>query len=127
MKYLVSLIISFASYSMMGQVSIIEEASVSRLMNAYVNQARSSEFVQGWKIQLITTNDRRKMEGARSKFASLYPSIGISWEHVPPYYQVQIGAYRTKLELQGFLLQLKQDFPNAIPVMDKIRKVDLLR
>lgn len=111
---------------MIAQVTITEEPNIERLMNSYVSSSRSSEYVQGWRIQVITTNDRRKMETARSKCASLYPQFEPVWKHVSPYYQVQIGAYRTKLELQSFLLELKEDFPNAIPVQDKIRKVELL-
>ena len=121
--FFVFLVFSSATYA---QVSVFEEPSVTRMMNAYIGQARSSTHVQGWRIQLVTTNDRRKMETVRGKFASLYPGIDISWKHVNPYYHVQIGAYRTKLELQNFLLRIKSDFPNAIPVRDKIRKVALL-
>jgi hypothetical protein len=112
--------------SLFGQVSIKEEDKISRLMDSYTNQSKSKDFIQAWRIQLVTTNDRRKMENVRGKFGTLYPGYKISWKHVSPYYHVQVGAYRTKLELQGFLLQLKQDFPNAIPVMDKIRKTELL-
>ena len=116
----------FYCSSLAGQVNINEEAKISRLMNSYISQSKSSNFTQAWRIQLITTNDRRKMENVRGKFGSLYPGYQITWKHVSPYYHVQVGAYRTKLELQGFLLQLKKDFPNAIPVMDKIRKTELL-
>lgn len=128
MKYTFFLILFISiSFSSVAQVNIIEEADISRLMNSYVSQSKASDSVQGWRIQLITTNDRRKMEAARSKCAELYPELKAEWKHVSPYYQVRIGAYRTKLELQSFLLQLKEDFPNAIPVLDQIKKVELLK
>ena len=127
MKHLLFLLLFCFGTSLIGQVSITEEPNITRLMNSFVNQSRSTESVQGWRIQLITTNDRRKMEAARAKCANLYPGLKAEWKHVSPYYQVRIGAYRTKLELQSFLIELKNDFPNAIPVMDKIRKVELLR
>ncbi len=127
MKQLLIFLLLSLSVPVIAQVSITEEASISRLMNSYISQSRSSDFVQGWRIQLITTNDRRKMEAARVKCENLYPYLTAQWKHVSPYYQVQIGAYRTKLELQSFLITLKKDFPNAIPVMDKIRETELLR
>lgn len=110
-----------------AQVKIVEQGNISRLMSSYISQSKSTEVIQGWRIQLITTNDRRKMEAAREKCAELFPELKAEWKHVSPYYQVRIGAYRTKLELQSFLLQLKDDFPNAIPVMDQIKKVELLQ
>jgi hypothetical protein len=127
MKYFLFLILLLTlTTSLEAQVTIVEESNISRLMNSYISQSRSTEFVQGWRIQLITTNDRRKMEAAREKCSNLYPGLKAEWKHVSPYYQVRIGAYRTKLELQSFLIQLKDDFPNAIPVMDRIKKVELL-
>lgn len=127
MKQVLFLLLLCFGSTLVGQVTINEEANITRLMNSFISQGKSTESVQGWRIQLITTNDRRKMEAARVKCAELYPDLNAEWKHVSPYYQVRIGAYRTKLELQSFLIQLKSDFPNAIPVMDKIRKTELLR
>lgn len=127
MKHLLFFVLLSISCPIIAQVNITEEPNISRLMNSYISQSRSSEYIQGWRIQLITTNDRRKMESAKTKCEELYPTLDVQWKHVSPYYQVQIGAYRTKLELQSFLFDLKEDFPNAIPVVDKIRETELLR
>lgn len=126
MKYILALALSLSFSFIFSQVTITEEPDVTRLMERYVNYSRSTETIPGWRIQIITTNDRRKMESARTKFSAMYPYVHQSWKHVSPYYQVQIGAYRTKLDLQSFLIEIKEEFPNAIPVMDKIRKEELL-
>lgn len=127
MKYILILFLSSLSYLSFCQVQINEEADIARLMDIYVENSRSLETFSGWRIQLITTNDRRKMESVKSQFNNLYPEIPLSWKHISPYYQVHIGAYRNKLELQGFLLELKNDFPNSLPVMDKIKKTEILQ
>lgn len=106
---------------------ITEHGNISQMMDTYVRVSQSESQVQGWRIQIVTTNDRRKMENARAKFKSMYPEYNISWKHVSPYYQVKIGAYETKFELQAFLLELKRNFPSAIPVVDKIDKTELLK
>lgn len=123
---IILLFMFFGIGALFSQINITEEATVSNVMNSYLNQNRSSDYIKGWKIQIITTSDRRKMEAARSKFKSYYPAMYVEWKHVSPYYHIQVGAFRTKLELQGFLLELKQNFPNAIPVMADIRKTSLL-
>ena len=127
MKVLTVFALLLFSGSLLAQVDIVEEPKVQRLMESYTSFSKSSDEIQAWRIQLVTTNDRRKMEAVRLEFRNLYPEIDLSWKHVSPYYYVQVGAYRTKLELQGFLLELKQDFPNAIPVMVKIRKTELIQ
>lgn len=74
----------------------------------------------------MTTDDRRKMEASRAKFTRMYPDTDIQWEHVRPYYKVKVGAWEDKRSLQVFLLEIKNDFPSAIPVMDDIKKAELV-
>ena len=95
-------------------------------MEKYLEINRANDKALAWRIQLITTNDRRKMEATRSKFYAIYPDIRLNWKHESPYYHVQIGAYRRKIDLQYFLMSLKEEFPNAIPVLERIPKKELL-
>ena len=48
------------------------------------------------------------------------------WEHNPPYYQVRTGAYELREDLEAKLLELKKDFPSAIPVQAEMKKGELL-
>ena len=104
-----------------AQVLIKEEPSVARLMNDFVYTNQQKESIKGWRIQIITTNDRRKSENAKAQFARLYPEINVKWKQEVPFYKVQVGAYETKEELQAFLQEIKMDFPSAIPVVDDVR------
>jgi len=83
--------------------------------------------VRGWRIQILTTNDRRKMENGIKRFEVLYPHIPYKWEHNPPYYQVRIGAYELREDLESMLLQLKRDFPAALPVQAEMEKTELIK
>jgi hypothetical protein len=107
-------------------ITIIEHGNVRHIMQMYMQQNQEDVYIQGWRIQIITTNNRRKMENAKAKFRYKYPNINLSWEHKSPYYLVKVGAYQEKIDLQGFLLDLKSDFPGSIPIMDKIKKEELI-
>lgn len=109
-----------------GQVNVNTSASITQMMDQFTSTNKAEETIKGWRIQIITTNDRRKMETAKNKFASLYPDVEVKWNHVAPYYRVKVGAYENKMQLMGFLLELKNSFPGVIPVMDNIRKSDLV-
>ncbi len=109
-----------------GQSVVNEEPEVEAMMNNFVSKHKTNDSIRGWRIQIITTDNRRKMEAARGKFAYMYPDIPIKWQHESPYYKVQIGAYEKKMDLQGFLLKLKEDFPSAIPVLDNVFKSELI-
>lgn len=109
-----------------AQITIQEDAAISEVMSIYSIKANESSAINGWRIQLINTDDRRKMEAAKSKFYGLYPNIPIKWEHVQPYYQVKIGEYKTRMDLEPFLQELRVEFPRAIPIRDVIEKIDLI-
>lgn len=109
-----------------GTVNVNTSATITQMMDQFTSTNKEESKVKGWRVQIITTNDRRKMETARSKFSSLYPDVKVKWNHVAPYYRVKVGAYENKMQLMGFLLELKKYFPGVIPVMDNINKSELI-
>ena len=112
--------------NIISQVILNESSSIQSLMDSYKSVKQETDLVKGWRIQIITTDDRRKMEKARNKFSYLYPGMKSTWVHESPYYKVKVGAYKTKMELQGLLSKLKREFRGVIPIVDKINKKDLL-
>lgn len=112
--------------SAQGNVSMTYSSNIERMMDKFISENKSAESIKGWRIQIITTDDRRKMEAAISKFSSLYTDMEVKWNHVPPYYRVRVGAYENKMQLMAFLLDLKRDFPAVIPVVDDIKKTELV-
>ncbi len=109
-----------------AQVIINEEPAIIKLMEVYKSKNAQSPIVRAWRIQIMATSDRMEMEQAYKKFEMLYPHIEYTWEHNPPYYQVRVGAYERKADLEATLLEMKQDFPLSIPVQDDIAKRDLV-
>ncbi len=109
-----------------AQVTISEEPGITKLMEAYKAQNKKKSTVRAWRIQILTTNDRREMEEGIKKFEMLYPKMRYKWEHNPPYYQVRTGAYELREDLEAKLLELKKDFPSAIPIQAEMKKEELL-
>ena len=109
-----------------AQVTFNEESNVTNLMNKFRGFHQQQITQKAWRIQVVTTNDRRNMETAMAKLNQMYPELDPSWTHASPYYQVKVGAFEDKVDLQNLLITLKRDFPSAIPVMDDIEKVKLL-
>ena len=128
MRNIVLIICLLSSIQLFGQgdVNVNTSPTITKMMDEFTAENKSETTIKGWRIQIITTNDRRKMETARSKFVSMHPDIKVNWNHVAPYYRVKVGAYENKMQLMGFLLELKDDFPGVIPVMDDIKKSELV-
>lgn len=127
MKHLIySLLILCTATLANAQVTVQESPEVASLMQKYQANERSQEYVEGYRIQIITTPDRRKMETVKAKFTNLYPDVYLEWEHVSPYYQVRVGAFENKMQLMPFMIELKSEFAGAIPVVSDIKKVELI-
>jgi len=116
----------FSFFNVSGQVTITEEPSIIRLMQVYKSKNTQNPVARAWRIQIITTSNRREMETAYQKFERLYPNVNYEWEHDPPYYKVKAGAFEKKEDLEAILLELKKEFPLSIPVQDDIAKKDLI-
>ncbi len=111
-------------FSMIGQpnVSVVASPSVNELMNRFITNGKANENIKAWRIQIITTDDRREMEQAMALFGSLYPGMNKDWKHVVPYYQVRVGYFENKNKLMPLLLEIKKNFPSATPVFDQVAK-----
>ena len=107
-------------------VKINMSPSVERMMERFVANGKANENIKAWRIQIITTDDRREMENAMSQFSSLHPGMNMDWKHVSPYYQVRVGYFENKNKLMSFLLDLKKTFPSATPVYDNVSKKALV-
>ncbi|MEM1323076.1 MAG: SPOR domain-containing protein [Bacteroidota bacterium] len=118
---------SFGTLQAQSGITVEEESTITSMMNKMVEINRYKETIEGWRIQILATTDRRKMEDARQKFQSRYPNISIDWTHTKPYYKLRAGAFTSKLEATRLLYQLKRDYPSAYPAKDtNIRPSELV-
>ncbi|MEL6923716.1 MAG: SPOR domain-containing protein [Bacteroidota bacterium] len=108
-------------------VTLNEDYMVGRLMQKYVELNRFEDKVEGWRIQVLATTDRQKMESAKANFQSKYPAIPVDWVHAPPYYKLRVGAFATRLDAIRTLQRVKRDFPSAYPAKDNgLRPLDII-
>lgn len=108
-------------------VKLSEEPVITKMMEHFINVNKSKEFVDGWRVQILATTDRQKLESARSAFSYRYPSIASNWEHSKPYYKLRAGAFASKLETLRLLYLLKTEYPGAYLVKDnKISPEELI-
>jgi len=119
MKIITILILTiFTSLQINAQISVTEDGAVRQLFNRYVSNNKSTEMVTGYRIQLIATTDRIKMEEEMARFVETYPEYTVDWMHSKPYYKLRVGAYTTKLEAFPSLYKIKEEFPGAYLAKD---------
>jgi len=108
-------------------IYVNEEPAITKLYNDFIRWNKDKDYVNGWRIQIISTDDRRKMEKAISKFRYHFPYIkNVSWEQVSPYYRVKVSGFDSKLKAQAFLDEVKEFFPSAITIWEKIDESEFI-
>ena len=112
---------------LVAQCTVKEPTTVTQMLKRYEDANRSSDELQAWRIQVVATTDRRLMESTRSKFRSYFPALKCTWSHKAPYYQVQAGAFSTKQEALPEIARVKNKFPKAYLVVDRIKYDELNR
>ncbi|MFK8057920.1 MAG: SPOR domain-containing protein [Saprospiraceae bacterium] len=110
-----------------AQVSIIEHGPFTEMLDKYAEINRDpNRRLSGYRVQILATTDRLKLEEAKEKFESLYP-YSADWKHEPPYYKLRTGAFTDRAKATSFLYKVKRNFPSAYPAIVKdIRPSELL-
>lgn len=134
MKKILLVAFAFLSFSFImdaeaqGSVTETVEPKVAQLMNRFVRLNRVTTAVSGWRIQILATTDRQRMEQSLREFQALYPSVSADWVHAKPYFKIRAGAFTNKRDALQTLYILKRDYPAAYPVQDNaIRPEELLK
>lgn len=126
--FCVLLILNFSSlaFAQTGTVTIYEDPDVAALMSRFIGANKSSEGIDGWRIQILATTDRAKMEEAKKLFLTKFPQHTAAWRFDAPHYKLRVGAFRTKPETRDLLADIQGVFPGAYEVRDKIKLSEFL-
>lgn len=79
----------------------------------------------GYRVQVFYGLDRREAFNQQNKFKSLYPNLRSYITYKEPNYYLRVGDFRTRLEAQQFLSELKPNFPTLFIFREKINAPDL--
>jgi len=111
-----------------GNINEKVDPNITALMKRFVDINKSTKTIDGWRIQILATTDRQRVEDALQKFVSLYPNIPADWVQSKPYYKLRAGAYTSKREAIAMQYLLKNDYPTAYPVQDnEIKPEELIK
>lgn len=117
----------FLSGSMGAQSYYTEEPAVQVMMEEFVRFNKENPLVQGWRIQVLATTERRQMDKVKSRFEYLYPNYELDFEHRNPYYLLKTGAFLNRMEALPLLNKLQKEFPGAFMVSEEVELEMLLQ
>jgi len=74
----------------------------------------------GYRVQIYYGSDRREVFSQQSQFKSTYPKLNTYITYKEPNYYLRVGDYRTRLEAQKFLNELRPSYPTLFIFREKI-------
>ncbi|OAV43467.1 SPOR domain-containing protein [Lewinella sp. 4G2] len=113
--------------SAQASVSVNVDPRVETLMDLFVRSNEATNKVSGWRVQILATTDRARLETVEADFKVNYPNIPVDWVHTKPYYKLRAGAFLTKQEAERLKFTLNRQFEGVYLVKDDVKKSELLR
>lgn len=79
----------------------------------------------GYRVQIFYGSDRREVFNEQSKFNSSFPELNTYITYKQPNYYLRVGDFRTRLEAQRLMNELRPLFPTLFIFREKINAPNL--
>jgi hypothetical protein len=110
-----------------ASIQVTAEPVLEEMIEQFTINNQAEVTVPGWRVQILATTDRQRLESVQQSFKYHYPNIPVDWEHNRPYYKLQAGAFKTKLDALRLKHILSREYEGLYLVRDdKINKGELL-
>jgi len=118
---LILIVFSSFCYSQQGEITINQDQEITQLL-AIKKEINSNENSSDrYKIQ-IYSGRRVNAEKSKTDFRNSYGKWSSKLVYETPNYKVWVGSFRSRLEADRALLEVKKNFPNAFIFKPKKEK-----
>lgn len=93
---------------------------VNEVLDSIARFNKERLFVDGYTIQIYSGLKRDEAMNAKKKVMDIYKEVVTDIHYQQPKWSLKTGSYYTRLEAQRDLRKLKQIFPTAILVPEKV-------
>lgn len=125
------LLSSYAFAQTKGEVVVVKDPLIDSLIAKRIELNRvkptatnptGSAIVSstGYRVQIYYGSDRREVFSQQAQFKSSYPKLNTYITYKEPNYYLRVGDYRTRLEAQKFLNELRPNYPTLFIFREKI-------
>ncbi len=87
---------------------------------AQINEEMSRDarrYVKGFRIMIITTNNRDEANAAKAKIYTYFPELKTYLWHQSPYYKLKVGNFKDRKDAESYQRRLNSYFPKGVFIM----------
>ena len=124
--FIIVLILNFSSQSQNGKVEITQSVEIEKVIEIKkeINKNKSMLRIQ------IFNGSREEANNTKEKFENIKVDSIIDMVYETPNYKIWVGNYKTQLEADIKLLEIKRYFPDAFifrPILKPIIEKDEIK
>ena len=115
---------SLLSAQTRGKVEVDKNPKVDSLIGNYLVGGKTSNgntpSSDGFRVQIYNGSDRKGAYAAQAKFQDKYPTVPTYLTYREPNFKVHVGDYRSRLEAEKMMEDLKDYFASLFIIEEKI-------
>lgn len=105
-----------------ADVRVSQSAQIRSALDSQIAN-NSSRAIWGYRVRIFFDNgqnSRGESEAVLKRFETVYHGIQAYRTYANPYFKVTVGDFRTRSEAMALLVKLRNEFPRALMVKEKI-------
>ncbi len=102
-----------------GSLTIQSSESIKQIIAKKKAYNKSVTKIKGYRIQIFFGSEKGAYK-TRDKFRAIFSKPFLKIQNFPPDWKVRVGNYKTRLEADRALIDIKKDFPGAIVLSEMI-------
>jgi hypothetical protein len=88
-----------------------------------VTTRNSRRSAQGYRIQVISTNNRTKALEAKTKIYQKFPELKSYLMYQPPFFKLKVGNFIDRQEAESYMQDIMTLFPSGVYVVRDVVEV----
>lgn len=100
-----------------------QDPRLDKMLNWHIEKNKRINGREGYRVEIFFSSERDAKQKALNKkveFLSLYPETTVHIKYDSPNFRVRVGDFRTKNEALKLHKEIKETYPMAFIVADKI-------
>jgi hypothetical protein len=96
---------------------------IEDLGKKFVEKNEKESDYYGYRIQIVSISgamSEERVKEAEKAFLDIYPEVYTYRVFESPNFKLRVGDFESRVTAEKFYLEIREDFPNAFVVKDKI-------
>jgi hypothetical protein len=111
----------------MGNITYNHDPRLDTLIMARIHENEREPVIYGFRVQIYFGTNREEALAARNKFQREFPEHDTYMGYEQPYFRIKVGDFRTRVEAQRLMQELKNLFPSTIIMSEQVNPEKIQR